>query len=220
MKIEKLSESQVKFTLSKSDLTERNVNIHELLKSSFKAQSLFREMMEQANEVYGFEVDNTPLMIEAMPSAFGSVSIIVTKIDVSEQEESYGQTQELPPMPILKKLNQFSKDGASAQKEQFRQAEEKISIHSFPSLDDVTAVSIRLENLFFGTSTLVKTQGRYYLVLEDFDIEAGLSMPDTEAVLSEFGRKHVSNLISKQHLLEHGELLIKSKAIFVMANLN
>ena len=40
-----------------------------------KAKSLFRDMMQQASFDFGFEADNIPLMIEAIPSSADSLMI-------------------------------------------------------------------------------------------------------------------------------------------------
>ena len=67
MKIEKINENQIRCTLTKSDLEERHIRLSELAYGSDKAKDLFRDMMQQANTEFGFEADNIPLMIEAIP---------------------------------------------------------------------------------------------------------------------------------------------------------
>lgn len=54
MKIEKISENQIRCTLNKADLSERHLKISELAYGSDKAKELFRDMMEQANIDFGF----------------------------------------------------------------------------------------------------------------------------------------------------------------------
>ena len=50
-----------------------------------KAKKLFREMMQQAQIEFGFEADNIPLMIEAIPVNGESVILIVTKVEDPEE---------------------------------------------------------------------------------------------------------------------------------------
>ena len=57
MKIERISENQIRCTLSKHDLMERHLKISELAYGSEKAKELFRDMMEQANINLGFEAE-------------------------------------------------------------------------------------------------------------------------------------------------------------------
>lgn len=65
MKIEKINENQIRCTLTKADLEDRQIRLSELAYGTEKAKSLFRDMMQQANIEFGFEADNIPLMIEA-----------------------------------------------------------------------------------------------------------------------------------------------------------
>ena len=81
MKIEKISENQIRCTLNKADLSERHLKISELAYGSDKAKELFRDMMEQANIDFGFDADNIPLMIEAIPTSKDSIVLLITKVD-------------------------------------------------------------------------------------------------------------------------------------------
>ena len=67
MKIERISENQIRCTLYKADLADKELLLTELAYGTDKAKELFRELMQQASNELGFEVDNIPLMIEAIP---------------------------------------------------------------------------------------------------------------------------------------------------------
>ena len=81
MKIEKISDNQIRCTLTKEDLDSHQIRISELAYGTDKAKKLFREMMQQAQIEFGFEADNIPLMIEAIPVNGESVILIVTKVE-------------------------------------------------------------------------------------------------------------------------------------------
>lgn len=80
MKVEKISENQIKLTLTSSDLKENNIRLDDLTKPNEKAQELFKKIMEKAFTQCGFEVDDTPLMVEATPISLDGLMIIVTKL--------------------------------------------------------------------------------------------------------------------------------------------
>ncbi len=67
MKIEKISDNQIRCTLQRKIWTATRIRISELAYGTDKAKKLFREMMQQAQIEFGFEADNIPLMIEAIP---------------------------------------------------------------------------------------------------------------------------------------------------------
>lgn len=81
MKIEKINENQIRCTLTKEDLAERELKLSELAYGSEKAKSLFRDMMQQASYEFGFEAEEIPLMIEAIPLSSECIVLIITKVE-------------------------------------------------------------------------------------------------------------------------------------------
>ena len=81
MKLEKLSDTQIRCTLSKEDLSQRQLHLSELAYGSEKAKELFRDMMQQASIELGFEADNIPFMIEAIPISNDCLVFVVTKVE-------------------------------------------------------------------------------------------------------------------------------------------
>jgi adapter protein MecA 1/2 len=85
MRIEKVSENQIRCTLSKKDLVDRELRISELAYGTEKAKALFRDMIQQASYEFGFEADDIPLMIEAIPVSSESLILIITKVEDPEE---------------------------------------------------------------------------------------------------------------------------------------
>lgn len=81
MKIEKLSDNQIRCTLTREDLQERGLRLSELAYGTDKARELFRDMMQQAQYLYGFQAENIPIMIEAIPMESGAIVLLVTKVE-------------------------------------------------------------------------------------------------------------------------------------------
>ena len=85
MKIEKINDNQIRCTLTREDLETHQINLRELAYGSEKAKKLFRDMMHQAQIQFGFEADNIPLMIEAIPVNTDSIILIITKVEDPEE---------------------------------------------------------------------------------------------------------------------------------------
>ena len=85
MKIEKINDNQIRCTLNSDDLATRQIKLSELAYGSEKAKNLFRDMMIQAQDECGFEADNLPLMIEAIPITADSIVLIITKVEDPEE---------------------------------------------------------------------------------------------------------------------------------------
>ena len=199
MKIEKISDTQVKFILSKDDLSEHNIKMTELTYGSEKAHRLFQEMMRQANEEYDFKTDNTPLMVEAMAVGTSHIVIVVTKIlnEIENTLLKHGcpasgayKTNELD-LPTTYEFN-------------------NLAIFSFDALDDVVLASKRLQNIFMGQSRLYKCNERYFFVIQE---ELDYALAEAELALYEYGTRHISNDLSETYLTEHGELMIAQQAV-------
>ena len=85
MKFEKISDNQIRCTLYKKDLVDRQLKISELAYGSDKANALFRDMLMQASTECDFDAENIPLMIEAIPLSTECLVLLITK--VSDPEE-------------------------------------------------------------------------------------------------------------------------------------
>ena len=85
MKIEKVNDHQIRCTLTKDDLADRQLKLSELAYGTEKAKDLFRDMMQQANLKFGFEAEDIPLMIEAIPLSGDCIVLIITKVEDPEE---------------------------------------------------------------------------------------------------------------------------------------
>lgn len=85
MKIERINENQFRCTLTRSDLADREIKISELAYGSEKAHTLFNDLLAKAMDELGFEADDAPLMVEAIPISSECLILIVTKVDDPEE---------------------------------------------------------------------------------------------------------------------------------------
>ena len=85
MRIERINENSIKCTLTSFDLSVRNLNLRELAYGSEKARKLFDEMMTKASNEVGFNAENTPIMIEAIPMSSDSIQLIISKVPDPEE---------------------------------------------------------------------------------------------------------------------------------------
>lgn len=85
MKIEKVNDNQIRCTLTRDDLVNRQIKLSELAYGTDKAKALFRDMMQQAAYEFGFEAEDIPLMIEAIPLSSDCIILIITKVEYPEE---------------------------------------------------------------------------------------------------------------------------------------
>lgn len=212
MKIEKISDTQIKFILTKEDLIDRDIKLDELSSPTDKTQNLFKEIMEQAMEECDFIADDAPLMVEAVPVALDGIMIIVTKLADKNLPEN-----KLSLLSQSKEARKFKRKSITPY-ENKSQDEGEIVIYSFDSLDDIIHVALRLKDVYYGTNTVYKYMDKYFLVMQN-DISVGKNkFSNFLPVLNEYGTKHISSVITKYYLIEHGELIVKNPAIHTLAD--
>ena len=85
MKIERLNDRQIRCTLTREDLASREIKLSELTYGTTKTRQLFQDMMEQASYEVGFDAEDLPLMIEAVPLNADCIVFIITKVEDPEE---------------------------------------------------------------------------------------------------------------------------------------
>lgn len=85
MKIEKVNDNQIRCTLTQQDLANRHLKLSELAYGTEKAKMLFHDMMQQASYELGFEAEDIPLMIEAIPVSPETIILVITKVEYPEE---------------------------------------------------------------------------------------------------------------------------------------
>ncbi|MCR5514840.1 MAG: adaptor protein MecA [Lachnospira sp.] len=128
MKIEKISDMQIRCTLDREDLAARQLKLSELAYGTPKAKELFREMMQQASYQFGFEADDMPLMVEAIPIAQDHIILVITK--VQDPDELDTRFSKVAPSMELDEEEEDDEDGMEEDDDdiysRFRKVQEKL----------------------------------------------------------------------------------------------
>lgn len=193
MKIERINENQIRCTLTSSDLSARNLNLGELAYGTEKAKKLFHEMIQKASNEVGFEADDIPLMVEAIPLSSESIMLIITKIEDPEELDTrfsrFSPGNEDEPLTALANellegadglLSLFTDNGKntaaspltgsgtlSTEKAEPGSKLPAARIFTFGSLDEVCRAARIAAPVCETPNTLYKhpSDGRYYLVV-------------------------------------------------------
>ena len=217
MKIEKISDTQIRCTLTKEDLDSHQIRISELAYGTDKAKKLFRDMMQQAQIEFGFEADNIPLMIEAIPVSAESVILIITKVEDPEELDTrfskFSPYKKAKPdavhfdgadniIDIFQKLCEESKKVLS-DKQDTKEAQTKESSDS-----DTPQTQVSLIRLYTFHTLYQLSLHQSSCSAEDFNKICN--------ILSEYGTGRSSTLAAESHYREHCEL-ITQKALQKLA---
>ncbi|MCP1110033.1 adapter protein MecA 1/2 [Lachnospiraceae bacterium PF1-21] len=240
MKIEKINDNQIRCTLTRADLASRQLQLSELAYGTEKAKSLFHDMMQQAAFEFGFEAEDIPLMIEAIPASADSIVLIITKVENPEEldarfsrfspsaDEDWTNENSLKSdklegaenlMDYLGKVK--DKTGASPVPTK-AEAINTMGLHlfSFASLDSVTQAAKLLENMYSGSNTLYKDNREdiYILAITQSELTTN-AFNRICNMLSEFGTLEKSGGATLAYLEEHCQVIIAADAIKKLAAL-
>ena len=237
MRIERINENQIRCTLSNFDLSVRNLNLSELAYGSEKARSLFREMIQRASSEVGFDAEDIPLMVEAIPMANESVMLIITKIEDPEEldtrfskfspadDEEDNIWNTLASELLEGAEGVLNLPGVSASIRDKEEASAKddsryMRIFTFPSLDLVCEAARETGRGFGGASVLYKNPSnkRYYLVLKKEACDE-LVFSRVCNILAEYGSRLKSSPATEAYYTEHYEIIIQKEALNALAHL-
>lgn len=201
MRIEKINENQIRCILSKKDLADRQMKLSELAYGSEKARGLFRDMIDLANDEFGFEADDIPLMIEAMPLSDDNIILQITKMENPEDIEEHF---------VFPEIEGWKADDFSTSTQLFE----------FKSLTEIERVAQVLDGFYEGENDLYKnesTKSFYLLVKKNMHTEE--EFQKVCHVISEyaFHREYVA--AKEAFLKEHGKLLVKTNALQMLGDI-
>ena len=237
MKIEKINDNQIRCTLTSDDLANREIKLSELAYGTDKAKNLFQDMMQQAQSEFGFDSDNSPLMVEAIPVSPDSIVLIITKVEDPEELDTRfskfapdgdeSGSANSPQMTgaddiidVFQKLTEARKniqekqDGESDHSEKKDMDVDLIRAFSFHSLDEVIDAAHGINGYFAGENSLYRNtdQETFRLVLH----QDGSTPEDFNRVcnmLSEYGTVTKFSAISEAYLREHDNQIINGEAL-------
>lgn len=222
MRIEKINENRIRCTLSRADLEDREIKLSELAYGTDKAKTLFRDMMTEASRQFGFEADNIPLMIEAIPLSPDCIVLDITKVEDPEELDTrfskFSQSDfedieslEDDSLPdaipgadeiyhLLQEIKKEFEDKLprrpaaeqAGTDSEDSRAADILMTYSFDELDHVLDAASMVKSLFSGNNTLYQDPASGHYILT-------LYRSGTDAVL--FNR--VCNILSQYGKREH-----------------
>jgi len=226
MKIEKINNNQIKCVLNKSDLTNRQIKVSELAYGTDKAQELFKDMMSQANVEFGFEANDVPLMIEAVPLSADSIMLIITKVDNPDDIEDKFTNL---PVPSTRTFKKKDTDLPSTEVDETESIDHKdikdelidvFYVYTFRNMDDISIAAAQINDFKFTKSMLFKdtSTGAYYLTIVADNIPRWANRV-IRGTLSEYGETLHYRHSALSYFQEHFDTIVKDKAIKVMSQL-
>ncbi len=231
MKIEKLNDNQIRCTLTRADLADRQIKLSELVCGTEKAKLLFQDMMQKAALEFGFEAEDMPLMIEAIPASADSIVLIITKVDDPDEldskfskmghsfgDHSHKKQHILDKLEgaedILDLINKVKEAVSEPSQEKKDTKPAGVRLFSFANMDSVIHACHLLQAMHIGASTLYKEAAENVFILAITQSEH--STGDFNKIcnmLSEYGSLEKVSYATLAYLEEHCEVIVATDAV-------
>ena len=249
MKIEKVNENQIRCTLTKQDLADRQINLRELAYGSEKAKGLFHDMIQQANYEFGFDVSDNPLMVEAIPLSSESLVLLITKVEYPEEldtrfsqfteagdEELFSNTGAVGNVErkgaddILELFQKIREAKASPESENAQQTEapeevpevpaDLTKMFEFTTIDQVERLAHVLVNYYNGRYGLFKNELKNrFYLVIHKDDHTPEEFNKVCNIICEYAQQKNYNPAVGAYFAEHGNKITGPQALQVFASL-
>lgn len=241
MEVKKLSDKQIKVSLNREEIEEKNIDVKGILKGSSQAKESITELIYEVIEQVGVKVDGDSFVSLDIPHASeDNVELVLTILDIGGKSEmdalrtisnlfkSLGYGNELedelnefeekmsgwgtPDDIYGERTNTMKKMPKKTSSPTSKTIKTKPIIYSFENIEYLAKVaSILLSNKITFIDSKVYQKDARYFLV--LTKKSTTKIEKAEAILSEYGVK------VNQHeyvLKEHGKLLIKNDAINVL----
>ena len=244
MKIEKVNDHQIRCTLTREDLLSRELKISELAYGTDKAKDLFRDMMQQAACEFGFEAEDIPLMIEAIPLNAECIVLIVTKVEDPEEldtrfarfapsvnedgdyEESYSELAD-EVMDLFERIHKTASpektvvhDTNNSGEPKSEKEEEVYRIFAFSSINELTSLARIFGPGLVCENRLYKNEAKnqYLLVVNQHALSAE-AFGKVCNTISEYGVTAKALQTGVAYMDEHYDCIISENALQKLAGI-
>ena len=186
MRIEKLNEDKIRVTFNCQDLQKNNIDVHSFMSNSIESQSLFLNLLDEAEREVGFVTDDYRLSIEALALSNGTFIITVTRIE-----------KEVKKVPRVHAQRKKILNGTSGR-----------LIYKFSNYDDLICLENFLANSdsdlfdkFTNSYLLYEYNDFVFLILENLDNK---SFSRLSNVISEFAIQIEDSGLAAEKIREFG----------------
>ncbi len=233
MKIERLNENQLRFTVWTKDLPDEDFTIADLAGQTEKAEELIKYMMDKAREEFGFVFDQQPIVVEAIPVNKDCIVFLVTKVDSEDEQDKFHYVNELKKQAIemAKSIKngslELEEDNQVKEEEKAPQPQDEKTgkvlpymIYSSRNMENFVTAAKVVSDFYVSDNTLYKNENDivYYLV-----VSHNRNSDDEFAylcnTLREFSEPYKFTYTTKYYFEEHYKKIIDGDALQTLAEL-
>jgi len=211
MKYKKINDATVQCIVSADDMSEYGLTLSDIFERNERGEEFLRDIIERAHDEVGYQINNGNIAMQITPLKDNGLVVTFTDEGPAAFKEMLQNLKEV--------LQEFSAELAG-QEERARAAvqtaageyDENRRMFVFASMYETMQYAATIPNTYSVKSHLYKEGEDYYLVLEKNRLSyKNFNRISAQAV--EFGNLIAVSEERMQYLEEHGECLIRDRAV-------
>ncbi len=212
MKYKKINEATIQCIISEEDMEEYGLTIADIFERNEKGEDFLRDIVERAHDEVGYRLNGDNIAMQITPIRDEGLVITFSDEGLSGFQSMLEHIKE-----VLSGLDPESiRDAARALAEPAphtrKKMEETCRMYVFASMNHLTRYCAAIPSEFSVRSHLYKLDDTYYLVMEKNRLsKKNFNKISAQAV--EFARLVVPSQEKLLYLQEHGECLIRDRAV-------
>ena len=201
MQFEKINDDKIRIIFNLQDLKEKNIDYHDFMANSIATQSIFLDMLSQAEKEIGFVTSNYQLMIEALAASDGSFVLTVTRTK-EEKKRLPKKLKTATPKPKLLPLDK----NIPTLVYKFNSFDDFYDLCNFIIIQDLNKVTKT-----FNKAILYSYNDNIYLLLKTNPKADIKDVKPIISLINEFSNGVIqSSELFQNKLTEYGKIILKN----------
>ena len=212
MKYKKIHDATVQCIVSADDMSEYGLTLSDTFERNERGEEFLRDIIERAHEEVGYQINNGNIAMQITPLKDNGLVVTFTDEGPAAFKEMLQNLKEVLQEFSAELAGQEERERSRVAAQKAGEYDENRRMFVFASMHETMQYAATIPNTYSVKSHLYKEGGDYYLVLEKNRLSyKAFNRISAQAV--EFGNLIAVSEERMQYLEEHGECLIRNRAV-------
>ena len=212
MKYKKINDATVQCIVSADDMSEYGLTLSDIFERNERGEEFLRDIIERAHEEVGYQINNGNIAMQITPLKDNGLVVTFTDEGPAAFKEMLQNLKEVLQEFSAELAGQEERERSRVAAQKAGEYDENRRMFVFASMHETMQYAAMIPNTYSVKSHLYKEGGDYYLVLEKNRLSyKAFNRISAQAV--EFGNLIAVSEERMQYLEEHGECLIRNRAV-------
>lgn len=212
MKYKKINDATVQCIVSADDMSEYGLTLSDIFERNERGEEFLRDIIERAHDEVGYQINNGNIAMQITPLKDNGLVVTFTDEGPAAFKEMLQNLKEVLQEFSAELAGQEERERSRVAAQKAGEYDENRRMFVFASMHETMQYAATIPNTYSVKSHLYKEGDDYYLVLEKNRLSyKAFNRISAQAV--EFGNLIAVSEERMQYLEEHGECLIRNRAV-------